>query len=117
MEGGQREGGRQKGESEREKERAWERRGGGRKLVSKLVLYKPSQPQRIISGLRETFVERLLVSWCFKPSQPQRITSGLIVERHTVERTNKAALRPGEQSKKAKSCRENEWNKIQLKAP
>ena len=25
--------------------------------------------------------ERILVSWCFKPSQPQRITSGLKSER------------------------------------
>ena len=47
--------------------------------------FKPSQPQRFISGLNETFIKRQLVSWlvtqlvsyCFEPSQPQRITSGL----------------------------------------
>ena len=39
-----------------------------------------------------------LVSWCFKPSQPQRITSGLretFIKRYLVERTNKAKIRPG----------------------
>ena len=65
-------------------------------LVSWLVSksFKPSQPQRIISGLRETFVKR-----------------------HIAERTNKAEIRPAEQSEKAESCRENLWNKIQLKGP
>ena len=50
-----------------------------------------------------------LVSWCFKPSQPQRIISGLretFIQRYTVERTNKAEVRPEEQSEKAASCRE-----------
>ena len=45
-----------------------------------------------------------LVSWCFKPSQPQRIISGLretFVKRYIVERTNKAELRPEEQSEKS----------------
>ena len=44
------------------------------------------------------------VSKCFKPSQPQRITSGLretFTTRHTVERTNKAEIRPEDQSEKA----------------
>ena len=36
-------------------------------------------------------------------------------KRYIVERTNKAEIRPEEQSKKAKSCRENLWNEIQLK--
>ena len=36
---------------------------------------------------------------------------------YTVERTNKAELRPEEQSKKAESCREYLWNEIQLKGP
>ena len=34
-----------------------------------------------------------LVSWCFNPSQPQRILSGLrenFIKRYIVERTNKA---------------------------
>ena len=61
-----------------------------------------------------------LVNWCFEPSQPLGITSELketFVKRSTVERTNKAEIRPEEQSEKAKSCRENLWNEIQLKGP
>ena len=56
----------------------------------------------------------------FKPSKPQRITSGLresFVKRYIVERTNNAELRPKEQSEKAKSCREDLWNEIELKGP
>ena len=34
-------------------------------------------------------------------------------ERYVVERTNKAAIRPEEQSEKTESCRENLWNEIQ----
>ena len=34
-----------------------------------------------------------------------------------VERTNKAEIRPKEQSEKAESFRENLWNEIQLKGP
>ena len=52
------------------------------------------QPQRILSGLRQTFIERYI-----------------------VERTNKADLRPDEQSEKAERCRENAWNEIQLNGP
>ena len=51
-----------------------------------------------------------LVSWCFRPSQPQRITSGLketFVKRYIAERTSKAEIRPEEQSEEAESCR---WN-------
>ena len=61
-----------------------------------------------------------LVSWCFKPSQPQRIISGLretFIKRYIVERTNKAEMRPEEQGEKAKSCWENLWSEIQLKGP
>ena len=36
-------------------------------------------------------------------------------KRYIVERTNKAEIRPKEQSEKAESCRENLWNEIQLK--
>ena len=60
------------------------------------------------------------VSWCFKPSQSQRIISGLretFIKRYTVERTNEAEMRPEEQSEKAESYRENLWNEIQLKGP
>ena len=47
-----------------------------------------------MSGLRETFMKR-----------------------YKVEGTSKAEIRPEEQSEKAKSCRENSWNEIQLKGP
>ena len=48
----------------------------------------------IISGLKETFEERYI-----------------------VERTNRAEIRPEEQSEKSESCREDLWNEIQLKGP
>ena len=51
-----------------------------------------------------------LINWCFKPSQPQRIISGLretLIERYIVERASKAEIRPEVQSEKAGSCREN----------
>ena len=58
-----------------------------------------------------------LVDWCFKPSQPQRTISEL-KETIIVEWTNKAEIRPKEQSEKAKGCQENlSWNEIQLKGP
>ena len=59
-----------------------------------------------------------MVIWRFEPSQPLGITSGLketFIERHIVERTNKADIRPEEENEKAESCRENLWNEIQLK--
>ena len=61
-----------------------------------------------------------LVTWCFEPSQPLGITSGLketFIKRKTVEKTNKAEIRPKEQSEKTESCRENLWKEIQLKGP
>ena len=45
-----------------------------------------------MSGLKETFIKR-----------------------YKVERTNKAEIRPEEQSEKTESCREKLWNEIQLK--
>ena len=48
---------------------------------------------------------KYLASWCFKPSQPQRISSGLretFIKRYIVERTNKAEIWPEKQS-------ENRW--------
>ena len=51
----------------------------------------------------------LSVSRCFKPSQPQRIISGLretFRKRYLVKRTNKAEIRLEEQSEKAESCLE-----------
>ena len=63
-----------------------------------------------------------MVSLCLKPSQLQRIISGLrktFMKRYnyTVERTQKAELRPEEQNEKVENCRENLWNEIQLKGP
>ena len=55
---------------------------------------------------------------CFKPSQPQGIISGLreiFIKKYRVERTNKAEIRLKEQSEKAESCQDNLWNEIQLK--
>ena len=39
------------------------------------------------------------------------------MKRYIVERTDKAEIRPEEQSEKAESCPENSWNEIQLKGP
>ena len=89
--------------------------------VSSLInwCFQRSQPLRITSGLKETFIKRYivertnqaeirpeeqsqiteLVSWCFNPSQPLGITSGLketFIKRYIVERTNKAKIRPEE---------------------
>ena len=50
-----------------------------------------------------------LVSWCFKSSQPQRIISGLketFITRYIVERTNKAEIGSEEQNEKMESCQE-----------
>ena len=58
------------------------------------------------------------VSWCFKPSQPQRIISGLretFMKRYIVDKTGEADIRPEKQSEKAESCWENIWNEIQMK--
>ena len=39
------------------------------------------------------------------------------IKRYTVERTNKAEIKPEKQNEKAESCRENFWNETQLKGP
>ena len=60
------------------------------------------------------------MSWCFKSSQPQRIISRLketFKKTYIAERTDKAERRPEEESEKAESCHENLWNEIQLKVP
>ena len=57
-----------------------------------------------------------LVNWCFEPGQPLGIISGLketFIEKHIVERTNNAETRPEEQSEKTESCRKKLWNEIQ----
>ena len=57
-----------------------------------------------------------LVNLCFEPSQPRMIISGLKErKRDIIERTNKAEIRPEEQSEKTESFRQNLWNEIQLK--
>ena len=38
-------------------------------------------------------------------------------KRYTAEMFNKAEIRPEEQNEQAESCREDLWNKIQLKGP
>ena len=67
-----------------------------------------------------SYLVRELVSWCFELSQPQRIISGLketFIKRYRVERTNKAETRLEEQSEKGETCQETLWNEIQLKGP
>ena len=74
----------------------------------------------MFDGREEEKRERELLSWCFNSSQPQRIISGLketFIKRYIIERTNKVEIRPAEQNKKAESCRENSWNEMQLKGP
>ena len=59
-----------------------------------------------------------LVDWCFEPSQPLKILPGLketFIQIYVVERTRKREIRPEEQSEKTESCRENLWNEIQSK--
>ena len=74
----------------------WQRGSGPTRLVSWLVngCFEPSEPLVIISGLKETFMKRYI-----------------------LERTNKAEIRPEEQSEKRECCRENLRNEIQLKGP
>ena len=86
---------------------------GGLRSVTLLIL---SVMRVVVMWSRSVAV----VSWCFKPSQPQRILSGLkktFMKRYVVERTNKAETRAEEQSEKAESCRENLRKEIQLKGP
>ena len=64
-----------------------------------------------MSRLRLSIRENAMsVNWYFEPSQPQRIISGLketFIKRCIVERTNKADMRQKEQGEKAESCQEN----------
>ena len=61
------------------------------------------EQDRVICGLTGTssgYCKETVVSWCFKPGQPHRIISGLretfLKKRHIVDRTNKAEIRPEE---------------------
>ena len=52
----------------------------------------------------------MLLIWCFEPSQPLEVISGLketFIERYIVERTSKAEIRSEEQNEKIASCRDN----------
>ena len=67
-----------------------------------------------------TYLLTYLSNRCFEPSQPLGIISGrteTFLKRYVVERTDKAELRPQEQSEKTESCRENLLNEIHLKGP
>ena len=57
-------------------------------------MFEPSQPLGIILGLKETFIKRQV---------------------YIGKKTNKAEIKPEEQSKKTESCWENLWKEIQLK--
>ena len=76
---------------------------------------------KVICGDPTTLaVKGLMMMMMIKPSQPQRITPGpreTFIIRYIVERANKAELRPEEQSEMAESHRENLWNEMQLKWP
>ena len=55
-----------------------------------------------------TYLLTYLSNRCFEPSQPLGIISGrkeTFIKRYVVERTDKAELRPQEQSEKTGSCR------------
>ena len=56
----------------------------------------------------------------FPPREGEPAGPGLketFIKRNIDERTNKAEIRPEEESQKAKSFQENYWNEIQLKGP
>ena len=83
-------------------------------MVAKAWGAKPAGPSEAASG----HCVSLLVSWCFKPSQPQRMISGLretFIKRYIVERTDKAEIRLEQQSEKAESYQEDLRNEVQLK--
>ena len=65
-------------------------------------------------------IAQILISSCFKPSQLQRITSGLretFIKRYVVEATYKAEITLEEQSEEAESGREDLWIETKLKGP
>ena len=67
------------------------------------------------TGIKQTELQIILLVGVFEPSRPQRIISGLsvtFVKIYTVERTDKAEMRPEEQSEEVESCWENLWNEI-----
>ena len=63
-----------------------------------------------ISGLRETFTKRYIVERTNKAVIRPREQSEKVetfTKKYIVDRTNKSEIRPGEQNEKAESCREN----------
>ena len=46
-----------------------------------------------------------------------RAERDFLKKRYIVDRTNKAEIRPEEQSEKTENCRGNLWNEIRLKGP
>ena len=60
------------------------------------ILKKDQSTQRITLGPRENFIE--LVNWCFEASQPLWIISGLketFIQKYLVQRANKARFKTG----------------------
>ena len=91
-------------------------------LPSCVAYIKATKKQRelVTFDWRHTYDKGNLVTWCFKPSQPQRVISGLretFVKRYILERTSKAEIRLEEQSEKVQRCQENLCNEIQLNGP
>ena len=99
-------------------------------LIVSFWCFEPSQPPRIISGLKETFIKRYIVERTNeaeigkKRVRKQRIVrrvygllTKIFMKRYIVERTNKAQIRWEEESEKTENCREGLWNEIQSKGP
>ena len=80
------------------------------------MLYK----KNTLKGSERHCQQNLSVSWCFMPSQPQRVLPGLretFIKKYVAAMTSEAEIRPEGQSEKAESCRENLGNELQLKGP
>ena len=116
-----RERGREREEGERERERGREGKREGERVfrVEPIVSSALESPSCKIFGQWKNFqLGSQLDSWRFKPSQPQRIISGLketFIKRYIAERTKKAEIGPKEHSQKMESCRENLQNEINTK--
>ena len=67
---------------------------------------------KIISGAPTTLAVTELMIMMMMMIMKETFT-----KKYIVERTNKAEIRPEDQSEKAESCREKLWTEIQLKGP
>ena len=88
---------------------------GGTKRVWQYNKYTTECSCDVMWLFTSKFTVSYLVSWCFKPSQSQRIISGLrktFMKSYIIQRTNEAEIRPENKSEKAESCRENLWNEL-----